>query len=122
LLTRLRTAWLLHLLDEHPTHGYRVERELGALEVNTKLTGIYRTLRDLQRDGWASSDRTVRGSDSGRRVYQLTPMRRRELDAITEQIARVRDCTTRSSARTSGAKPTVLAFLDERRALLDGDL
>src|SRR3954454_18600054 len=87
----LRMAWLLHLLDEHPTHGYDIERQLDALGLSAKLSAMYRTLRHLERSGSVSSSWTPAGPGPQRRVYELTPAGRHELDDITARIASVRD-------------------------------
>jgi DNA-binding PadR family transcriptional regulator len=87
----LRTAWLLHLLDEHPAYGYELERQLETIGLSAKLPVMYRTLRDLERNGRASSTWTHGGPGPRRRVYELTPAGRKELDEITARIAIVRD-------------------------------
>lgn len=87
----MRTAWLLHLLDDHPAHGYGAERQLDEIGLSAKLPATYRTLRGFEREGWASSALMEPSCGPQRRVYRLTRAGRRELDAITARITQVRD-------------------------------
>lgn len=91
----LRTAWLLLLLRDGSGYGYELRRELDALAMKLDPAVMYRTLREMETVGLISS-RWMR-SDTGpkRRVYDITPAGREELERVAATIAIARDAHTR---------------------------
>ena len=87
----LLTAWLLLLLERQPTHGYELGRQLEAHGVVTDPGAMYRTLRKLEQDGYASSTWTKSAAGPRRRHYRLTPQGLRELDRRVHEITATRD-------------------------------
>lgn len=97
----LLTAWLLLLLERQPTHGYELGRQLDAHGVVTDPGAMYRTLRKLEQDGYASSTWTKSVAGPRRRHYRLTAQGLRELDRRVHEITATRDVNA--------------AFLDARK-------
>jgi len=83
---------LLLLLHHGPTHGYTLlERlgEFGLQDLNPSV--VYRTLRDIEAKGWATStwdeERTL---GPPRRVYRLTTLGDEVLALWTQELEEIR--------------------------------
>jgi len=87
----LLTAWLLLLLDSGATHGYEMARQLEAQCLHVDVSYVYRTLRKLERDGYADSQWTESAIGPRRRLYRLNAVGRSKLLQSAELIAAVRD-------------------------------
>jgi DNA-binding PadR family transcriptional regulator len=87
----IRTAWLLLLLDDQATYGYELRRQLAWHRLKVDSAGIYRTLRQLERDGAIQSRWMRPGPGPRRRLYRLTPAGRRNLDELAEVIDDMRE-------------------------------
>jgi len=87
----LLRAWLLLLLDEQATHGYELRRLLDAHGVRPETGAMYRTLRKLEDEGRAAS--RWQDSDAGprRRLYEITPKGRHDLQDLVGAIKATRD-------------------------------
>ena len=86
-----RTAWLLLLLRDGSSYGYELRRELTAREMHVDPAVMYRTLRDMERGGLISSRWMASENGPKRRVYDLTPVGRKELARIAETIEQERN-------------------------------
>lgn len=87
----LLTAWLLMMLEAGANYGYELRRELDARRLSIDPSVLYRTLRQLERDGWVESRWMRPVTGPRRRFYRLTAKGRRALDDISELIASIRD-------------------------------
>ncbi len=87
----LVTAWLLVLLHDGPTHGYKLCRALRTRRLDIDASAVYRQLRKLEDDGWISSRWMRPLAGPRRRVYRLTRAGERELDELAARIVAVRD-------------------------------
>lgn len=88
---QIRTAWLLLLLDEHATYGYELRRQFAWNRLSIDTAGIYRMLRQLERDGWVQSRWMRPDAGPRRRLYRLTAAGRENLDEIAALVDDVRD-------------------------------
>ncbi len=88
--TRLLEPGVLHLLATQPQlHGYRLMEELARLGLSDGPIdpgAVYRTLRQLEREGCVASTWDVGGSGPARRVYVITPLGRERLRGWAEII------------------------------------
>lgn len=86
-----RTGWLLLLLRDRSSYGYELRRELRERALQLDPAVMYRSLREMERDGLITS-RWMR-SDSGprRRVYDISAAGRRELTRIADGVLAARD-------------------------------
>jgi DNA-binding PadR family transcriptional regulator len=84
--TELLTAWLLQLLDERVTYGYRLHRELDARGVRVDPGTMYRRLSKLEQYGWVESRWLTPAQGPRRRLYRLTRKGRRALDEIAPLV------------------------------------
>jgi PadR family transcriptional regulator PadR len=87
----LRTAWLLLLLRAEPSYGYVLRRELGARGLEIEPGNLYRSLRELERDGLITSRWMDPGAGPRARVYTITPDGERNLDVLAAAIETARD-------------------------------
>ena len=87
----LTTAWLLLLLRDGATYGYELRRELDKHALDVDPATIYRTLRQLERDGHVKSRWMHSEAGPRRRFYSLTKRGRRTLDELAGVIGDVRD-------------------------------
>lgn len=87
----LLAAWLLLLLDRAPSYGYGLRRALEHHGVDVEPAGMYRALRQLERDGWLESRWLAPADGPARHFYRLTRRGRRNLDDIAGLIQRIHD-------------------------------
>ena len=88
---QIRTAWLLLLLDDHASYGYELRRQLAWHRLSIDSAGVYRLLRQLERDGWVESRWMRPVGGPRRRLYRLTAEGRRNLDEIAGVVDELRD-------------------------------
>jgi DNA-binding PadR family transcriptional regulator len=84
----LRLA-ILSLLDEGPKHGYQLMKEMGERSgglYRASAGSVYPALQQLEDETLIISER-----DQGRRVYQLTPLGRAELERDPDAVRRIWD-------------------------------
>ena len=84
--------WLLLLLAQGPTHGYRLMEEL-ARDADTPAADpglLYRTLRQFEQEGLVHSSWDAEGSGPARRIYEITPQGLDYLHAWAANIRRTR--------------------------------
>jgi PadR family transcriptional regulator, regulatory protein PadR len=66
-------AWLLVMLKDHNLHGYEIIKELkDKFDVVSDPGTVYRALRQLERDGYISSEWNTKEQGPARRVYTVT--------------------------------------------------
>lgn len=94
MLKDLRTAWLLLLLHDGASYGYELRRELVARAGQLDPAVMYRSLRDMERNGLITSHWMASQAGPRRRVYDITPAGRRELVQIAAAITGARDAQT----------------------------
>lgn len=101
---------LLLLLSEAPAHGYELidrMRPFG-FEVNDPAS-VYKTLRQMERDGIVSSEWELPKRGPARRIYALTSDGRDLLDAWAHTLERNRavldSFLSRFAAHTGGSVP-----------------
>ncbi len=88
----LLAGWLLLHLAVSATHGYDLRRDVGAVHHLAADAGtMYRMLRRFEADEWVRSRWTQSAGAPRRRVYQLTPAGRRQLDLVAGTIATIRE-------------------------------
>ncbi len=75
-LAKLVQPALLTALAREPLHGYRIAEELGRLPIvkgdRPDTTGLYRTLRAMERRGLVRSEWEPSEAGPDRRLYRLT--------------------------------------------------
>jgi len=75
-ITRFIEPCLLLLLREGASHGYSLVEGLqrfGFAEGSIDPSIVYRTLREMEQEGWVVSEWDVTGPGPPRRVYRVTP-------------------------------------------------
>jgi DNA-binding PadR family transcriptional regulator len=89
---------LLGLLHKEPSHGYElklaIESMFGELWPEVNIGQIYQTLGRLERVGLVRSATVAQGNRPDKRVYELTPAGRQELQRWVDDplpAVRVRD-------------------------------
>lgn len=87
----VRAAWALLLLDEGAAYGYELRRRLAWHRLKVDLAGVYRLLRQLERDGWLQSRWMRPSAGPRRRLYRLAPAGRASLDEMAAVIDEARD-------------------------------
>jgi DNA-binding PadR family transcriptional regulator len=88
----LLTGWLLALLEDGPSYGYELRRELRARGLEVDPSVLYRTLRQLDHDALLKSRWGDWSNGPRRRLYERTAKGREELEALTRTLAVARDC------------------------------
>lgn len=86
-----RTAWLLLLLRNGPSYGYELRRELELRARDLDPAVMYRTLRVMEANGFITSHWMRSDAGPKRRVYDITPAGRVELERIAVVIRSTRD-------------------------------
>lgn len=87
----LLAAWLLLLLDGGASYGYGLRRRLERHGIEVEPAGMYRALRQLERDGWLESRWLAPADGPARHFYRLTRRGRRNLDDIARMITKTHD-------------------------------
>lgn len=104
----IRTAWLLLLLRAEPSYGYVLRRELTERGLEIEPSTLYRTLRDLERDGFITSQWMEPTAGPRARVYTITDAGRHRLDllAATIELARAAQNIFLTAYEASRAPPS----------------
>jgi poly-beta-hydroxybutyrate-responsive repressor len=83
------TSWLLLLLRNASTYGYQLIQTLMVMGLGaTDPATVYRTLRQLEKDGLISSSWDPKASGPARRVYTLTDLGEEYLRLWKDQLER----------------------------------
>lgn len=93
-ISRFLEPCLLLLLRDDATHGYNLLDALdrfGFAPGTVDASVVYRILREMERDGWVSSQWDTAGSGPPRRVYSLTPDGEEYLAAWINDLRCTRD-------------------------------
>jgi DNA-binding PadR family transcriptional regulator len=101
----LRTAWLLFLLRSNPTYGYVLRRELSLRGLEIEPGSLYRSLRELERDGLITSHWMDPAGGPRARVYTLTQKGQAALAGLASAIELARD--TQSAFLAAYTQPHV---------------
>jgi len=101
------TLMIMLSLASAPKHGYAIMQDVEALSegrVHLSTSTLYGALKRLLEDGWIDRTNRSESSDEGRprKVYALTRMGRRVLEA---EIERLHDLVAAARLRTSEAEP-----------------
>ncbi len=95
-------------------HGYLIEEYLKGLGFfNIDASTLYRTLRNLEKDGLMSSDWEPGPSGPARRVYSLTDAGRAWLDAWSAKLEAYRGMIDNFFALYTGSSSSDKAARDE---------
>lgn len=84
-------ACLLLLLNERPAHGYDLRGRLQPLRKGTDRAGVYRSLRELERDGLVESRWHTTEVGPPRRVYYITSKGVEDLAQQNDAVAGAHD-------------------------------
>ena len=84
-------AWLLLLLRDGSSYGYELRRALKVRALHLDPAVMYRSLREMERDGLIQSRWMISDSGPRRRVYDITPAGRAELARAAATIEQARD-------------------------------
>jgi DNA-binding PadR family transcriptional regulator len=91
-LMRLLRPAVLHVLAGEPTHGYLVGQRLAELAMfrdqPADLTGLYRLLKDMEKEHLVTSAWDTGDSGPARRRYQITERGRQCLARWTQTLDR----------------------------------
>jgi poly-beta-hydroxybutyrate-responsive repressor len=80
-------SWLLLLLRNWSAHGYQLIQQLTAMGLGlVDPATVYRTLRQLEREGYISSSWDPRASGPARRMYTLTDAGEEYLQLWSRQL------------------------------------
>ncbi len=84
---------LLLLLSEKSAHGYELHERLGAfgLDVSVEPTTVYRYLRRFEEIGLVTSQWETRDAGPARRLYEITPDGRANLQVFSAILRKRRD-------------------------------
>lgn len=88
-LGRLIEPGLLLLLKENPTHGYDLLKKLNDLEIiedSIDPGTVYRTLRNIEKDGLIKSRWDTEGPGPARRIYEVTSAANAEIEIWVKEI------------------------------------
>lgn len=87
----LLTPYVLLAISTQRMHGYLIEQYLNGLGLaHVEMTTLYRTLRQLEKDGLVRSAWEAGAQGPARRVYTLTEAGRTWLDAGASFLERYR--------------------------------
>lgn len=87
----LLTPYILLAIQSQRAHGYLIEQYLRAMGIaEVQLTTLYRTLRQLEKEGLVRSVWEAQSEGPARRVYTLTDAGRSWLDAGAAFLERYR--------------------------------
>lgn len=97
------TPYILLALSFQKAHGYFIEQYLRSLGMaNVELSTLYRTLRQLEKDGLVISSWEPGPDGPARRIYDLTDAGRWWLDAGASTLATYRSLIDRFFGSYSG--------------------
>lgn len=82
---------MLLILDERPTHGYELLRQLESLGFIKDQRGLYRALHDFEADGLVRVRLTDSEHGPLRHEYRLTRRGRTHLDSVARDVAETAD-------------------------------
>ncbi len=93
-ITRFIEPCLLLLLRQDASHGYNLVEELSRFGFDRAALDpsiVYRALREMEQEGWVTSQWDTAGSGPPRRVYRVTAAGEEYLRWWIESLRRTRD-------------------------------
>ena len=98
--------FLLLALEQWEAHGYELIRRMSGFGFDTPDRGsVYRTLRQLEKDGLVNSDWDTSNSGPARRVYSLSEAGRAYLDAWATSLRSYQTMLEQFFALYPGGRP-----------------
>ena len=102
----LLVPYLLLALSFYRAHGYLLQQYLRALGFfGVDITTIYRTLRQMEKQGLVDSSWDTEAQGPARRVYSLTPGGRLFLESWADALGQYREILDRFFRMYQGAEP-----------------
>jgi poly-beta-hydroxybutyrate-responsive repressor len=102
----LLVPYLLLALSYYQAHGYLLQQYLRTLGFfGVDITTIYRTLRQMEKQGLVSSAWDTEAQGPARRVYSLTPGGKLFLESWAAALGQYRDILDRFFRMYQGAEP-----------------
>ena len=112
----LLVPYLLLALSFYRAHGYLLQQWLRALGLfGVDPTTLYRTLRQMERQGLVSSAWDTEAQGPARRVYTLTDAGRVVLETWAGALGQYRAMLERFMRMYQGAEPPPPAAVEEER-------
>jgi len=91
---RFLRAFLLLFLAEGETHGYELIeklKEIGVKYETYEFGYVYKTLRNMEKEGLLSSRWNVKEKGAAKRIYRITDKGRQNLDEWAAVLTNIRD-------------------------------
>ena len=102
----LLVPYLLLVLSYYRAHGYLLQQYLHTLGFfGVDITTIYRTLRQMEKQGLVDSAWDTAAQGPARRVYSLTPGGKLFLESWATALGQYRDILDRFSRMYQGTEP-----------------
>ncbi len=91
---RFLRAFLLLFLAEGETHGYELIEKLKNIGVKYETYEfgyVYKTLRNMEKEGFLSSRWNVKEKGAAKRIYRITDKGKKNLDEWAQVLSNIRD-------------------------------
>ncbi len=91
---RFLRAFLLLFLAEGETHGYELIEKLKNIGVKYETYEfgyVYKTLRNMEKEGFLSSRWNVKEKGAAKRIYRITDKGKKNLDEWAHVLSNIRD-------------------------------
>ncbi len=91
---RFLRAFLLLFLAEGETHGYELIeklKEIGVKYETYEFGYVYKTLRNMEKEGLLSSRWNVKEKGAAKRIYRITEKGLQSLDEWAQVLGNIRD-------------------------------
>lgn len=103
---------ILTLLFASKMHGYSIIRELSKKEgASIDKTGVYRTLKSMEKRALISSDMQIDNEGSSKRVYGITPL---GVECLGTWIGTLTQYLTKIQNIIDEAKVVIVVSADEK--------
>ncbi len=91
---RFLRAFLLLFLAEGETHGYELIEKLKNIGVKYETYEfgyVYKTLRNMEKEGFLSSRWNVKEKGAAKRIYRITDKGKKNLDEWAQVLSNIKD-------------------------------